>query len=125
MRLILLALLPAALAACGNQSGYDSPDGTMPAPGPTMEEAAKAASAQSGTTNITDLEPEEFESIKSTPRGLGHALDALEEDHAFLLEGGVFSQDVIYYWIKYKRENEIAALHLRPHPYEFCMYFDI
>jgi glutamine synthetase len=75
--------------------------------------------------DIIDLEPEEYESIKSTPRGLGHALDALEKDHAFLLEGGVFSQDVIYYWIKYKRENEIAALHLRPHPYEFCMYFDI
>lgn len=69
MRLILLALLPAALAACGNQSGYDSPDGTMPAPGPTMEEAAKAASAQSGTTNITDLEPMAGEWTTAADRG--------------------------------------------------------
>ena len=45
--------------------------------------------------------------------------------HDFLLAGDVFTADVIHYWIKYKRENEIDALRMRPHPYEFCMYFDI
>lgn len=50
MRLILLALLPAALAACGNDGGYGGADGTMPAPGPTMEEAAVAAEESSGTS---------------------------------------------------------------------------
>ena len=53
------------------------------------------------------------------------ALTALEEDHEFLLQGDVFTADVIHYWIKYKRENEVDAIRQRPHPYEFCMYFDI
>jgi glutamine synthetase len=42
-----------------------------------------------------------------------------------LREGDVFTEDVIHYWIKYKRENEVEALNARPHPFEFCMYFDI
>ncbi len=75
--------------------------------------------------NLYDLEPEEYEALHTAPADLDHALDALEADHAFLLEGGVFTEDVIHYWIKYKRENEIEALRHRPHPYEFCMYFDI
>ena len=54
-----------------------------------------------------------------------HELDALEQDHEFLLEGGVFTPDVVHYWIKYKRENEVDALRQRPHPFEFCMYYDI
>ena len=53
------------------------------------------------------------------------ALDELENDHDFLLQGDVFTADVIHYWIKYKRENEVDAIRMRPHPYEFCMYFDI
>ena len=40
-------------------------------------------------------------------------------------KGDVFTADVIHYWIKYKRENEVDAIRMRPHPYEFCMYFDI
>ena len=48
-----------------------------------------------------------------------------ENDHEFLLNGDVFTADVIHYWIKYKRENEVDAIRMRPHPYEFCMYFDI
>jgi len=75
--------------------------------------------------NIYDLEPEEYESIRSTPTTLEGALEALEADHDFLREGGVFTDDVIRYWIKYKRENEVEALNRRPHPFEFCMYFDI
>ena len=49
----------------------------------------------------------------------------LEQDHDFLLKGDVFTADVIHYWIKYKRENEVDAIRVRPHPYEFCMYLDI
>ncbi len=75
--------------------------------------------------DLYDLEPEEYESIDSAPVDLATALDALEKDHSYLLEGGVFTEDVIHYWIKYKRENEVAALRTRPHPFEFCMYFDI
>jgi glutamine synthetase len=61
----------------------------------------------------------------AAPVALSEALTALESDHAFLLEGGVFTEDVIHYWIKYKRDNEVAQLRARPHPYEFCIYFDI
>jgi len=75
--------------------------------------------------DLYDLAPEEYESITAAPEDLGEALDALEADHQYLLEGGVFTDDVIHYWIQYKRENEVAALRVRPHPWEFCMYFDI
>jgi glutamine synthetase len=71
------------------------------------------------------LSAEEYEKIRSAPGSLDEALDELENDHDFLLQGDVFTADVIHYWIKYKRENEVDALRLRPHPYEFCMYFDI
>ena len=71
------------------------------------------------------LMPAEYEKLQSAPGSLEDALDALENDHDFLLEGNVFTADVIHYWIKYKRENEVDALRVRPHPYEFCMYFDI
>jgi glutamine synthetase len=75
--------------------------------------------------NLYELGNEELEKIGSAPASLEEALDALEADHEFLLEGGVFTADVIHYWIKYKRENEVDAIRIRPHPYEFCMYFDI
>ena len=71
------------------------------------------------------LTPDEYEKIRSAPGSLEEALDALENDHEFLLNGDVFTADVIHYWIKYKRENEVDAVRVRPHPYEFCMYFDI
>jgi glutamine synthetase len=75
--------------------------------------------------DIYKLSPEEYEKIRSAPGSLDQALDALENDHDFLLQGDVFTADVIHYWIKYKRENEVDAIRVRPHPYEFCMYFDI
>jgi glutamine synthetase len=75
--------------------------------------------------NIYELSPEEYERIAATPGSLEEALDALAEDHEFLLDGGVFTSDVIHYWIKYKRENEVDAIRTRPHPFEFCMYYDI
>ncbi len=63
--------------------------------------------------------------VKTVPGSLEESLRALEKDHKFLLEGGVFTQDVIDIWIEYKWEREIDAVRLRPHPYEFYLYFDI
>lgn len=75
--------------------------------------------------DIYNMDPAQFKKLASAPASLEEALDALEADHDFLLQGDVFTSDVVHYWTKYKRENEIDALRVRPHPYEFCMYFDI
>ena len=75
--------------------------------------------------DIYDLPPEMLEKVPKTPRSLDEALDALGQDHDFLLRGDVFTEDVIATWIRYKRENEIEAMRLRPHPYEFCLYYDV
>ena len=75
--------------------------------------------------DIYDMEPEELAKVPTTPDSLGGALDALAADHEFLLRGDVFTQDVINTWIRYKKQNEVDALALRPHPFEFCMYYDI
>ena len=63
--------------------------------------------------------------IAKTPESLAESLDALERDHAFLLRGDVFTPDVIETWLGYKRQQEIDALRMRPHPFEFCMYYDV
>jgi glutamine synthetase len=75
--------------------------------------------------NLYDLPPAEAECVKSTPGTLPQALDALEADHAFLLRGDVFTKDVIETWLDYKRTREVEAIALRPHPYEFHLYYDI
>ena len=75
--------------------------------------------------DLYDLPPEQAAEVQQTPGSLAEVLTALERDHAFLLRGDVFTEDVIETWIEYKRENEVDALRLRPHPYEFCMYYDI
>ncbi len=75
--------------------------------------------------NIYDLEPEELAGVPTLPASLEEALDALEEDHDFLLKGDVFTDDVIETWLSYKRENEVDALRQRPHPYEFFLYYNI
>lgn len=75
--------------------------------------------------DIYRLSPDEYAKIQAAPASLEEALNALEEDHDFLLAGDVFTADVIHYWIKYKRENEVDAIRVRPHPFEFCMYFDV
>jgi glutamine synthetase len=75
--------------------------------------------------DLYDLEPEELDDIESTPASLGDALDALEDDHEYLLKGDVFTEDVLDVWINYKRENEVDAVNIRPHPYEFFLYHDI
>jgi glutamine synthetase len=75
--------------------------------------------------NIYGLSPEEKAGIPSTPGSLAEALDCLENDHEFLLKGDVFTQDLVDMWISYKRENEVDAINLRPHPHEFALYYDI
>jgi glutamine synthetase len=75
--------------------------------------------------DIYELEGEEKAKIKSVPGSLAESLDALEKDHAFLLEGGVFTKDVIDTWIDYKRKKEVDAVALRPHPWEFMLYSDV
>ena len=74
--------------------------------------------------NLYDLSPEEAANIKQVPGSLEEVLDALERDYEFLLRGGVFTEDLIETWLDYKRTNELDAMRLRPHPYEFFMYFD-
>jgi len=75
--------------------------------------------------DIYDLPPEETVAVSTTPASLGEALEALEADHEFLLRGDVFTTDVLQTWITYKYENEVDAIRLRPHPHEFCMYYDV
>lgn len=75
--------------------------------------------------DLYDLEPEEAAKIPTMPGSLDDALDNLEKDHAFLLKGGVFTKDVIETWIQYKREKEVDPMRLRPHPYEFFLYYDV
>jgi glutamine synthetase len=71
------------------------------------------------------LSPRDAAKIKTVPSSLDEALNALEKDYAYLLKGDVFTPDVIEVWLEYKRTREVDALRLRPHPYEFYMYFDI
>ena len=75
--------------------------------------------------DLYELPPEELSEIPQVPGSLEDALAALEADHEFLLEGDVFTQDVIDTWLAYKREREIDAVRLRPHPWEFHLYYDI
>jgi glutamine synthetase len=75
--------------------------------------------------DIYDLAPEELAEVPKTPGSLEEALAALRQDHEFMLRGDVFTQDVIDTWIWYKTEKEVDAMRLRPHPYEFCLYYDI
>ena len=74
--------------------------------------------------NNYSLSDEEKAKIKPAPGSLGETLDALERDHEFLTESGVFSQDVIETWIELKRE-EISLVDSRPHPAEYELYFDL
>jgi glutamine synthetase len=75
--------------------------------------------------DMYDLEPEELAKVPKAPGSLDEALKALEDDHEFLLRSDVFTPDVIDTWIWYKRTNEVDAIRLRPHPYEFFLYSDI
>ena len=74
--------------------------------------------------DLYELSPEEATSVTQVPSSLEEALDALEQDHDFLLRGDVFTKDIIETWIDYKRVNEVDPVRLRPHPWEFHLYWD-
>jgi glutamine synthetase len=74
--------------------------------------------------DIYDMAPEELQHVPSTPGSLEEAIKALERDHDFLLRGDVFTEDVIETWIDYKMTKEVKPMSLRPHPYEYGLYYD-
>ena len=74
--------------------------------------------------DIYEMTREELLNTPKTPGSLQEAIAALENDHAFLLQGGVFTQDVIDSWISWKKEKELDPIRLRPVPYEFSLYYD-
>ena len=75
--------------------------------------------------DIYDLSPEELRNVPSMPGSLEEALSCLEADRDYLLRGDVFTEELIDGFIDYKRKNEADAVRLRPHPYEFALYYDI
>jgi glutamine synthetase len=75
--------------------------------------------------DLYELPPEEARNIPQLPGSLEEAQRALEADHAYLLEGGVFTQDLIDTWIAYKREKELLPFAQRPHPFEYELYFGV
>ena len=75
--------------------------------------------------DLYEMEPEEKKDIAQTPGSLLESLSALQADHEFLLKGGVFSADLIETYVEYKRKAEYDQVALRPHPYEFALYFDV
>ncbi|MGH2968451.1 MAG: hypothetical protein ACRDK0_05230, partial [Solirubrobacteraceae bacterium] len=79
---------------------------------------------QPADVDVFELSEAELAEIEQVPASLEEALDALEADHEFLLKGGVFTEDLIETWIEYKRKSEADAVRLRPHPWEFALYYD-
>jgi len=75
--------------------------------------------------DLYGLPPEEAKQLKQVPGSLAEVLNALEKDHEFLLKGDVFTEDVLEAWITYKRQVEVDPVRLRPHPYEFFLYYDV
>jgi glutamine synthetase len=75
--------------------------------------------------DIFELDAEEAARIPSMPGSLDEALAELSKDHKFLTEGGVFTEEFIELWINYKKKNESDPVRMRPHPYEFHLYYDI
>jgi glutamine synthetase len=75
--------------------------------------------------DLFELEPQELAKIAQVPSSLDEALEALESDQAYLVQGNVFTDDLIETWVQYKRLNEIDEVRLRPHPWEFMLYYDL
>ena len=75
--------------------------------------------------DLYELPPDEAANIPQVPSSLPAVIDRLEQDHDYLLEGGVFTPDLIETWIRHQADEEIDAIRLRPHPYEFAMYYDL
>jgi glutamine synthetase len=94
-------------------AGIDGVRNRIEPPKPVDEDIYQLAGSERGS------------SIESTPENLAESLAALEKDHEFLLEGGVFTPDVIQAWSETKRRNELDFIRLRPHPGEFSLYFNV
>jgi glutamine synthetase len=75
--------------------------------------------------NIYELDDEAKKKIKGLPKSLEEALEALKQDHDFLLQGGVFTKELINTWIKTKYEKDHKKISIIPHPEEFAMYYDL
>jgi glutamine synthetase len=75
--------------------------------------------------DLYSLPPEEAKLIKQVPGSLGDVLEALEKDHEFLLKGDVFTMDLLEAYVAYKRQTELDPVRMRPHPYEFTLYYDV
>jgi len=75
--------------------------------------------------DIYSLSPEELKDVPRMPASLEEALSALEEDNTFLMKGDVFTRDFFDMWLEYKYDHEINPIRLRPHPYEFHLYYDV
>jgi glutamine synthetase len=75
--------------------------------------------------DLYDLPPEELAQVPQVPGSLDAVLDALEADSDFLKAGGVFTDDLIDTWVAYKRQHEVDEMRLRPHPWEFALYYDL
>jgi glutamine synthetase len=75
--------------------------------------------------DLFDMPADELAKIGQVPSSLEEAMDALEADNVYLKAGGVFTPDLIETWVDYKRSNEVDAVRLRPHPWEFMLYYDI
>ncbi len=75
--------------------------------------------------DIYSLSAEELRDVARMPASLEESLDALENDHEFLLKGDVFTQDVIDMWLEHKREHDVQASRLRPTPFEYFLYYDV
>jgi glutamine synthetase len=75
--------------------------------------------------DLYELPPEEAANVPQVPSSLDRVIDRLEADHDYLLEGDVFTPDLIETWIRIKRNDEIDPIRLRPHPYEFALYYDL
>ncbi len=74
--------------------------------------------------DLYTLEGDELAAIPTMPGSLDQAVAALDADHAFLLKGGVFTEEIIHTWLNYKKDKDIDPMRLRPHPYEFFLYYD-
>jgi len=74
--------------------------------------------------DIYEMTKDELANTPKTPGSLEEAIEALEKDHKFLLDGGVFTPDLIASWVAWKKEKELDEMHLRPHPHEFHLYYD-
>ncbi|PPR44711.1 MAG: hypothetical protein CFH21_00235, partial [Alphaproteobacteria bacterium MarineAlpha5_Bin11] len=75
--------------------------------------------------NLYELSDKELKKVPSAPGSLLEALDSLAKDHKFLLKGNVFTEDLIKKYISLKKENDVDEMNLRPHPYEFHLYYDV